>query len=231
MRNAASDGTAAQFGMPFQRANPSPITLSSSQPIQSVVRKPLDVFVIALILASVLFTSPFLATPLRAQEPPPNLIKLVAHRETETEKERAEYMYRQGVTIDEMDDHGATRGQYRETRDVIFSPQHDRTEEMIGTPSRALKNLILTDEDFQDIRNIQPLVLTEDRRAALDRLATSAGVPPEQLAEDPRTWVGSVPEIVESLERHRRRFGISHWVVYEQYRRDAAPIVAELAGR
>ncbi|MEO8371363.1 MAG: hypothetical protein ABI806_19410 [Candidatus Solibacter sp.] len=104
-----------------------------------------------------------LNAPLRAQDPPPNLIKLVAHRETETEKERAEYMYRQGVTIDEMDDHGATRGQYREARDVIFSPQHDRTEEMIGSPSHALKNLILTEEDFQDIRNIQPLVLTEDR--------------------------------------------------------------------
>src|SRR5580765_8545833 len=103
MRNAASDGSAAQFGMPFQRANPSPITLSSNQPIHRVVRKPLDVFAIALILASVLFTS-----PVRGQDPPPNLIKLVAHRETETEKERAEYMYRQGVTLDEVDDHGAT---------------------------------------------------------------------------------------------------------------------------
>jgi hypothetical protein len=87
----------------------------------------------------------------------------VAHRETETETERNEYTYRQGVTIDELDDHGAPRGQYRETRDVIFSPQHDRTERMVGTAANALKNLILTEEDFQDIRNIQPLVLTEDR--------------------------------------------------------------------
>jgi hypothetical protein len=99
----------------------------------------------------------------RAQDPPPNLAKLVAHRETETETERNEYTYRQGVTIDELDDHGATRGQYRETRDVIFSPRHDRTEQMLGNPSNALKNLILTAQDFEDIRNIQPLVLTEDR--------------------------------------------------------------------
>jgi hypothetical protein len=100
-----------------------------------------------------------------AQEstPPPNLAKLVAHRETETEKERNEYTYRQSVTLDELDDHGATRGMYRETRDVIFSPTHERTEQMIGHPTNTLKNLILTEEDFDDIRNIQPLVLTEDR--------------------------------------------------------------------
>jgi hypothetical protein len=104
-----------------------------------------------------------LAPQARAQDPPPNLAKLVAHRETETEIERNEYTYRQGVTIDELDDHGMARGQYRETRDVIFSPRHDRTEQMVGSASNALKNLILTEEDFQDIRNIQPLVLTEDR--------------------------------------------------------------------
>jgi hypothetical protein len=104
-----------------------------------------------------------LAPQAGAQDPPPNLAKLVAHRETETEIERNEYTYRQGVTIDELDDHGMARGQYRETRDVIFSPRHDRTEQMVGSASNALKNLILTEEDFQDIRNIQPLVLTEDR--------------------------------------------------------------------
>jgi len=104
-----------------------------------------------------------LATASRAQDPPANLAKLVAHRETQTETERSEYTYRQGLTIDELDDHGGARGQYKETRDVIFSPQHDRTEQMIGNASNALKNLILTEEDFQDIRNIQPLVLTEDR--------------------------------------------------------------------
>jgi len=98
-----------------------------------------------------------------AQEAPPNLAKLVAHRETETEAERNEYTYRQTVTLDELDDHGATRGQYRETRDVIFSPHHERTEQMIGHATNTLKYLILTAEDFDDIRNIQPLVLTDDR--------------------------------------------------------------------
>ena len=134
----------------------------SDQPIHRVARKPPDVFVIALMVTSVLLAT-LLAHPARGQDPPPNLAKLVAHRETETEAERNEYTYRQAVTIDELDDRGAARGQYHETRDVIFSPLHDRTELMVGTPSNGLKNLILTETDFEDIRNIQPLVLTQDR--------------------------------------------------------------------
>src|SRR4051794_35898639 len=111
--------------MPFQRAYHNPTRHSAIQPANRAVRKPPDVLAIALILTSVL-----LATALRAadaEEPPPNLAKLVAQRETETEKERNEYTYRQTVTLDELDDHGATRGNYREVRDVIFSPEHERT--------------------------------------------------------------------------------------------------------
>lgn len=87
----------------------------------------------------------------------------MAHRESETETERNEYMYRQTVTIEELDTSGAARGAYREVRDIIFSPKHERTEELVGTPNNGLKRLAMTDEDFRDVREIQPLVLTEDR--------------------------------------------------------------------
>jgi hypothetical protein len=90
-------------------------------------------------------------------------VKLVAHRESETEAERNEYMYRQTVTLQELDPKGAARGEYKETRDIIFSPEHERSEETVGKPDDSLKLLHLTDEDFRDIRDIQPLVLTEDR--------------------------------------------------------------------
>ncbi len=53
-------------------------------------------------------------------------------------------------------------GEYREVRDVIFSPTQERTEEMVGRPVDTLKNLKLTEEDFADIRNIQPFVLVEE---------------------------------------------------------------------
>ena len=99
----------------------------------------------------------------RAEEAPANLAKLAAHRETETEAERNQYTYRQTFTLEELDERGILRGQYREIRDIIFSPQQERSEKLIGKPENGLKFLKLTKEDFQDIRDIQPLVLTEDR--------------------------------------------------------------------
>ena len=62
-----------------------------------------------------------------------------------------------------MDGRGAARGEYREIRDVIFSPQHERTEQAIGRPTMNLKNLVMTDEDYRDIREIQPFVLPEEQ--------------------------------------------------------------------
>lgn len=82
--------------------------------------------------------------------------------ETETQQARAHYTYRQSVTVEELSEHGVMVGQYHEVRDVIFSPTEERSEVMIGEPLLTLKNLKLTDEDFADIRNIQPFVLVDE---------------------------------------------------------------------
>ncbi|MEI9971446.1 MAG: hypothetical protein WDO73_04940 [Ignavibacteriota bacterium] len=116
---------------------------------------------IGLILASVL-AAPLLCAQSNG-DAPPNLAKLVAHRETETIKERNEYTYRQTFTLQELDGNGSAHGEYREVRDVIFSPARERSEALIGKPNNALKNIHLTDEDFRDIREIQPLTLTEEQ--------------------------------------------------------------------
>jgi hypothetical protein len=120
---------------------------------------------IGLILASVLSAAGLGAAGFNDDpaEPPPNLARLAAHRETETEAERNQYMYRQSLTLDELDERGIARGEYKEVRDIIFSPAHERTEELVGKPENRLQKLLLTEEDFRDIRDIQPLVLTEDR--------------------------------------------------------------------
>jgi hypothetical protein len=96
------------------------------------------------------------------QSPPPGLARRVAARESETEAARNQYTYRQSVVIEELSAHGARLGEYREVRDIIFSPEHERTERMAGRPLLNLKRLVLTPEDFRDIREIQPLVLTTE---------------------------------------------------------------------
>lgn len=98
-----------------------------------------------------------------AQQMPAGLPKQVAQRETESEAARANYTYRQDVLIEELDDRGARRGDYQETREVIFSSQGERSEQAYGKPRKNLARLGLTDEDFRDIREVQPFLLTLEK--------------------------------------------------------------------
>lgn len=98
-----------------------------------------------------------------AADPPPGLARKVAEREALSAAERANYTYRQTVVIEEVDDRGGQTGSYREVREVIFSPEGERTERLSGRPSENLKRLKLTEEDFRDIRDIQPFLFTPDQ--------------------------------------------------------------------
>jgi hypothetical protein len=98
-----------------------------------------------------------------AADPPPDLDRRVAHRESETAEERRHYAYTQSVRLQELDGHGIQAGEYREVRDVIFSPTGDRTERFPSEPVSRLRNLVMTPEDFADLRDIQPFVMTEDQ--------------------------------------------------------------------
>jgi hypothetical protein len=98
-----------------------------------------------------------------AEAPPPNLTRLIAARETDTAQAQSNYTYRQTVTLDEMNPSGLAVGTYREVRDIIFSQAQERSEQMVGKPYSTLSHLILTDEDFRDMREIQPFLLTKDQ--------------------------------------------------------------------
>src|SRR5579864_7745295 len=98
--------------MPSPRAKRMPAPLRATQPASRAARKPPSDLAIGLILASVLLL------PLRAQDPPADLLRLVAHRESETEAERNQYLYRQTVMLEELDGRGTARGDYREIRDI-----------------------------------------------------------------------------------------------------------------
>lgn len=101
--------------------------------------------------------------PLRAADPPPDLARRVAHRESETAEERRHYTYTQSVRLQEIDARGVQAGEYHEVREVIFSPTGERTERFSVQPVTRLKSLVMTPEDFADIRDIQPFVMTENQ--------------------------------------------------------------------
>jgi hypothetical protein len=148
--------------MPFMRAyihapNPSNTQPAPSAPANLTRPSRPGEFVIAVIIALTCLT------PLRAADPPPDLAKRVAHRESETAEERRHYAYTQSVALQEIDGRGVQTGEYREVREVIFSPTGDRTERFPTEPVSRLKNLVLTPEDAADLRDIQPFIMTEDQ--------------------------------------------------------------------
>jgi hypothetical protein len=94
---------------------------------------------------------------------PADLARRVAAREAENEKARLDYTYRQTVVVEELDYRGVRTGDYREVRDVIFSPEGERSEQFLVRPANLLKRLILTEEDFRDIREVQPFLFTPEQ--------------------------------------------------------------------
>lgn len=97
-----------------------------------------------------------------AAEPPAGLLKSIADRETENEAARNQYTYRQTVVVEDLDQNGGRLGEFREVRDIVFTPEGKRMEELVGHPSNTLKRLRMTEEDLRDIREIQPLLITRE---------------------------------------------------------------------
>jgi hypothetical protein len=157
-------GSAAQAGTAIRRAYSHAAKASTTHPAvthTSHGRTRAGVGGIAVMIALGFLTS--FPAALTAKDPPSDLAKRVAHRETQTEAERSHYAYTQSVRLQELDRSGIQTGEYREVREVIFSPAGERTERFSGVPVSHLKNLIMTEEDFADLREVQPLILTEER--------------------------------------------------------------------
>jgi len=91
---------------------------------------------------------------------PDEIVQKFAAKEAEFARARENYTYRQTVKIQELDDSGGIRGRYEIVSDIIFSPDGKRTEHVVRAPVSTLRNLLLTPEDEQDLRNVQPFVLT-----------------------------------------------------------------------
>ena len=169
MRKAKARGIATRAGTECERANALAAIAKTIQPVTSAEPYSLTAGCNRFPRAAVLGAALVKATAIiiavgafAAEAPPDGLIRRIAHHEDETVAERANYAYRQSVLLQELNEHGAEVGRYSELRDIVFSPEHERTEKAITVPLLNLKNLSLTDEDFQDIREIQPFVLREE---------------------------------------------------------------------
>jgi len=88
------------------------------------------------------------------------IIRKFAAKEAEFARARQNYTYRQFVKIEELDESRRPLGRYEIVSDIIFTPDGKRTERVVRAPVSTLQRIILTPEDEQDLRNVQPFVLT-----------------------------------------------------------------------
>jgi len=91
---------------------------------------------------------------------PAAIIQRFAAKEEQFREARENYTYRQTVKIQELDESGEPEGKYEIVEDIIFSPDGKRTEKVVYAPVSTLQHILLTPEDEQDLRNVQPFVLT-----------------------------------------------------------------------
>ena len=131
------------------------------------------------------------------------IIQKFAAKEAEFSKARGNYTYRQTARIQEVDDGGNTRGRYEIVSDIVFTPEGKRIERVVHAPVSTLQVILLTPEDEQDLRDVQPFVLTTNEipnyyvrylgRETLDEISCySFAVKPKKMEQGKRYFEGIV---------------------------------------
>jgi hypothetical protein len=87
------------------------------------------------------------------------IVTKFAARESEFARARENYTYRQTARILDLDEAGNTVGKWEMVSDIVF-PDGKRSEHVVRSPVPSLKNFQLTPEDLEDLRSVQPFVLT-----------------------------------------------------------------------
>ena len=135
--------------------------------------------------------------------PVDDIIRAFVDKETEFAKARESYTYRQTVKIYEYDEVGGVRGKFHVVQDIIFSAGGERTERVVYAPVATLKNIVMTPEDLEDIRSVQPFVMTNHELPnyhvrylgpqRVDELDTYVfSVKPKKMIKGERYFVGQI---------------------------------------
>ncbi|HLJ50981.1 MAG TPA: hypothetical protein VKU01_33465 [Bryobacteraceae bacterium] len=167
-----------------------------------------------------------------------DIISKFAAKEADFARARGNYTYRQTARIIELDDNGNPGGRWEIVSDIVFTPDGKRTEHVVRSPVPSLQHILLTPQDEQDLREVQPFVLTTNEipmyyirylgREKLDEITCYAfAVKPKKMESGKRYFEGIVwvddkdLQIVktygrgEGLEKHN---GENAYAKFETYR-------------
>jgi hypothetical protein len=144
-----------------------------------------------------------------SKEPPAipatQIIQRFAQHEAEFKAERANFTYTQSFVIQTIDSSGRPDGEYRMDSDVTFTPSGKRYENITYAPPPTLQRISLSEQDLDDLRNIQPFVLTTADLPKYD--VTYVG---RQHIDELGTYVFDVAP--KKIEKNQRYFQGRIWV-------------------
>ena len=136
------------------------------------------------------------------------IVAAMGTRESEFAKARDNYVFRQSVKIQTInDDNGKPSGEYQAVTDVGFTSDGRRTERVLFAPQSTIENggVIMNRNDFDDIEHRLPFVLTTQ-----DLPDYNVSYLGRQRVDELDTYVFNVEPKV--IEKNRRYFKGKVWV-------------------
>ncbi len=135
--------------------------------------------------------------------PVDEIIQKFAQREEDFRKERDNFTYTQDVLFQTIDENGQVDGAYQEVRDILFTPDGKRYDKVTYAPISTITRIGMTQQDFDDIEKVWPLVMTTEElpkydvkyvgREHVDELNTYVfDVEPKKLEKGQRYFRGRV---------------------------------------
>jgi len=137
---------------------------------------------------------------------PEEIIQKFAAREAVFKEARNHYTYTQEVTVQTLEGN-TVDGELRETTDILYDDHGRRLEQVKFAPQSTLQRVLMTKEDYDDIRNRLPFVLTTEDIPSYNILYAG-----QQAVDELETYVFDVaPKKVEK-EGGKRYFQGRIWV-------------------
>lgn len=166
------------------------------------------VVLLSLLLAAPLFASDRGESPLDPSQPTgitvDQIIQNFASKEKQFKVAREQYAYRQDLLVQTLD--GDTpNGEFREVEDVLFDNNGNRIEHVVFAPQSTLVGILMTKEDYDDIRRRMPFVLTSDEINDYNILYVG-----KQKEDELGTYVFDVAP--KQIDKNRRYFQGRIWV-------------------
>jgi hypothetical protein len=132
------------------------------------------------------------------------IIQKFAAREAVFKQARNNYTYTQDITVQTLEGN-TVDGEWRQVWDITYDDKGGRIENVTFAPMDSLRRVSMTREDFDDIRNRLPFVLTTDDLPLYDVLYVG-----QQRVDEIETYVFDMAP--KHIEKDKRYFQGRIWV-------------------